>query len=43
LPFKRNLQRYTVGRFLSIQRTVTLMPFFLLGHAMRRHRIFFSW
>lgn len=33
----------TVGRFLSLTRTVTHLPFFLLGHAMRRHGVFFSW
>lgn len=33
----------SVGNFLSLQRTVVLMPFFLLGHALRRHRLFFAW
>ena len=33
----------TVGRFLSLQRTVTHMPYFLIGNAMRKHGFFFSW
>jgi|AntAceMinimDraft_11_1070367.scaffolds.fasta_scaffold27611_2 hypothetical protein len=33
----------TVGQFMSLQRAAALMPFYLLGHACRRHHIFFPW